>query len=675
MKISAILYSAILLFSTVGHTRAQLVPADTPQSALIATLSLTQTETRLEEIDSELSQLARSSLRSGIGSVGYRSHWHTTPDVTEWVEIDLGRDQPIDSIVLVPNLFRDSIRGFQSDGFPLEFKIIAGTKTDQIGSVIAECTMDATDLPRIAPVIIEVDPIKASWVRVEATKLSPRAFDQHYVFQLAELMVFSQSENVALNQPVSSTTKVNLGNGWSEAYINDGAIPYLLESPKDTSSVAYVSPRYSIMLPGETQPELTVDLGQSYPLDRIHLHAVDQSDTVPQVYFGNHAIPKELHIIGANQPDFSDAVTLLHYHQKSLDETKPILMLRFPLKSCRYIKLIAERSKDVSDKEWSLRRLGFAEVECFANGKNVALDKPFSENFNTRGHDTNRKLSALTDGRNLYGKILPLRQWMQELARRHELEHERPQIEAARQLAYDHQKVRLQWVSWLAAVLAVGILIIVLIDRIIHLRQIAQIKERFAADLHDELGANVHTIGLLSDAAQDSHGDEADWKMLHKRIRDLSERTGTAIRHCTNMLDAKKLYFGIAEDMKRVARRNMANYEHTMTIEGESFLSELKPRTRVDLFLFYKECLVNISRHSGATRFATELIADANGLRLTISDNGKGLSNLPDGKMPGSLKRRARLLKATLRVETVPNKGTRIILTHKHRRFPWKRKV
>lgn len=673
MTISATLYSTLLLLSTAIALCVHAEELAPTQIEHKVSHSIAEIESRLQEIDNELGQLARSSLRSGIGSVGYRSQWHTSADALEWVQVDLVNEQPIDLIVLVPNLFRDSIKGFQSDGFPPEFRIIVGTKENPEGKVAVEYKMGVTDLPRIAPVIIDLEPTLASWVRIEATKLSIRAFDQHYIFQLAELMVFSQGDNVALNQPIStSTTTPTFGNGWSESYINDGATPYLLDATRGSSSISYLSPRYAYLLQGETLPELTVDLGQNHQLDRIHLHAVDQSDTVPQVYIGNHAIPEELHIMGANQPDFSDAVTLLHYHQESLDETKPILMLRFPKTSCRYIKLIAERPKRISSEVWASRKLGFAEVECFAGGENVALGKPFSENFKRRVQETNRKLSALTDGRNLYGQILPLRQWMEELAQRHELEEERPIIEAARQMAYARQKVRLQWVSWLAAILAVGIIIIVLIDRIIRLRQIAQIKERFAADLHDELGANVHTIGLLSDAAQDSHENEADWKMLHRRIRDLSERTGTAIRHCTNMLDAKKLYFGIAEDIQRVARRNMANYEHTITIEGEPYLSELKPRTRVDLFLFYKECLVNISRHSGATCFATELIADAKGLRLTISDNGKGLSNLPNGKIPGSLKRRARLLKATLQVETVPDEGTRIILIHKNRRFAWK---
>lgn len=651
----------------MGQAKARFPTRETP-----AIGSISETEQRLQAIDTELSKLARCTLRSGIGSVGYRSQWHRTGDVTEWVQIDLEREYTIDAIALVPNLFRDPAQGFQSDGFPLEFKIIIGSETHPEPQIVLTRKMSDNDLPRVAPLMLPIPAIDASWVRLEATRLSRRAFDNNYVLQLSEMLIFSKGENVALNQAVTTSEATSPeATGWHKSYLNDGATPYLLDSNRGQPSVAYLSPRYKHLLTGETSPSITIDLGQKYPIDRIHLHAVDQSDTVPQVYIGNHAIPQELDILGANQADFSDAQKLLHYSKEDPSATKPILMLRFPEKQCRYIKLLAKRGVNVSEEEWISRAMGFSEIECFADGVNVALGRPLTNNFHSRKFANNRIISALTDGRNLYGDILPLRQWLEELAYRHELESQRPEVEAALKTAYARQKTRLQWVSWLAAILAVGILIIALIDHIIRLRQIAKIKTRFAADLHDELGANVHTIGLLSDAAQECSSNEADLKMLHSRIRDLSERTGTAIRHCTNMLDAKKLYFGLAEDMRRVAQRNMANYEHTINMVGEAYLSELKPRTRVDIFLFYKECLVNISRHSGATRFATELIADAKGLRLTISDNGKGLTNLPDGKIPKSLKRRARLLKAKLKTETTAAQGTRIILTYKKRRFIW----
>jgi len=110
--------------------------------------------------------------------------------------------------------------------------------------------------------------------------------------------------------------------------------------------------------------------------------------------------------------------------------------------------------------------------------------------------------------------------------------------------------------------------------------------------------------------------------MLHQRIRAVTERTGTAMRHCTAMQEASGLYAGLRADMERAAVRIMAQLEHDISVEGEEFLEQLKPRTRVDLFLFYKECLVNISRHSGATQFSTRLRAGPREIHLAVRDNG-----------------------------------------------------
>ncbi len=132
---------------------------------------------------------------------------------------------------------------------------------------------------------------------------------------------------------------------------------------------------------------------------------------------------------------------------------------------------------------------------------------------------------------------------------------------------------------------------------------------RLAADLHDELGANLHTIGLLSDLAFETTNDPEELSNLHRRIRSETERSGTAVRHCTDMLEADKLYTDLKEDMARAARRIMAKLEHEITITGEKYIDQLKPRTRIDLFLFYKECLINICRHSSATQLKTHLSA------------------------------------------------------------------
>jgi signal transduction histidine kinase len=141
--------------------------------------------------------------------------------------------------------------------------------------------------------------------------------------------------------------------------------------------------------------------------------------------------------------------------------------------------------------------------------------------------------------------------------------------------------------GWLATLLAGGIIFIILIDRIIRMRHIARIRERLAADLHDELGASIHTIGLLSDLAEDTRGNPQELATLHRRIRAETERSGAAARHCTDMLQADDLYSDLLADMQRASNRIMAKLEHDISIEGQEFLNQLKPRTRADLFLFY----------------------------------------------------------------------------------------
>ena len=324
---------------------------------------------------------------------------------------------------------------------------------------------------------------------------------------------------------------------------------------------------------------------------------------------------------------------------------------------CRYIRLTALEPYIYTLDPAATPRIGFAEIEVYSNGRNVALNKKI--NSDLESDSAVRSLSSLTDGHNLYGNILSIRDWLNQLALRHDLETERPLVAAELQLRYARQKANLRIMVWLATLLAAGIGFTILIDRMLRMRQITKIRERFAADLHDELGANLHAIGLLSDIAEEANESSEELSTIHKEIRAVTEQTGTAMRHCSNLLEADMLYTGLLSDMQRASERIMAKFDHKITVEGEELLAQLKPQTRADLFLFYKECLVNISRHSDATRVRTRLEAAQNTAQLTITDNGQGII----GGVPSSLKRRARLLRAKVAIQTPKEGGTRIALT------------
>ncbi|WP_236621948.1 histidine kinase [Novipirellula maiorica] len=638
-------------------------PLDSSASPL-KRLSLSALEQRMTALDRQLKFLAQPSMRTGVGAVGYRSIAKHDDHQGEWIQIDWQQDVTINQIVLVPTIWRDTVNGFRADGFPAEFRILVGTAGESKGKVVASYGAADSILPRVAPLVVSFPATEASWMRLEATRLSPRGWDGMYILQLSEIMVFSGQENVALRQSVdvSSEEQRDPRSARHKQHLVDGFVPYLMDAYEGKQSLAFVSE-----IGVGDSPEIVIDLDQPVPLSRIHMHSTDLSDTVPQSVPEDFGIPRSMLIEGSREPDFSDAVQLCEYHMESVYEVGPIIMRRFPESTCRYVRLIVQDPYVYSGGGKTGSRIGFAEIELFANGQNVSVGKTVRANFNA--DSPTRKVSALTDGNNLFGEILPIRRWMNELAKRHDLESERPLLRAELNERYQIQKTNLNRLAWLAGLLGFIAVCTILVERIVRQRVIYQTRQRIAADLHDELGANLHAIGLLGDLAQTTTDSPDQLKSLLRRIRDLTERSGAATRYCSNLLEAKGLFGDLMDDMRRTSTRMMADLEHEISFEGEALLRKLKPAVRIDLFLFYKECLVNILRHSGATFVTTHLKADHRELCLTITDNGSGLEHSTGARVPRSLRRRARLLGAQVDARDLENHGTRITLRLRTRKF------
>lgn len=624
-------------------------------------MGLTALEHELAGIDSELGQLARLTLRRGVGSLGYRSNIHGSPGEKEWVRIELGEETPIDGVTLVPMLFRETQTGVQAEGFPKAFRILAGT--GQTTNEVAVVSEKDHIMPRIAPLALTFPPTKASWVMIETTALTTRMMADHYFLQLSEIMVFSGQENVALHKPVTlPPNSPEPHTSLNGRFIVDGFTPYVLDA-------AYGDRSKSLPLTvsgTNPPPRISIDLGTPHPINQVNLHSAGLSHAIPMGNFATWGVPRHVRVVGANEPDFSDARILCEYRQESIYDNGPAIMRRFPQTTCRYIGVeILDRNPVVPSPSVA-PYIAFSEIEVLSSGKNAALHAPVSVCTNIISADV--ALPRITDGLNYYGKILPLREWMAQLSRRHDLEAVRPFLEAELNHRYERQKINLRRLGWLAALLAVGIAIAILVERLVHMRQIARIQERFAADLHDELGADLHTIGLLSDLAGDAGNESPELSHLLKEIRTTTEETGEAVRLVARM-NSKLPYLNLVEMMQQAAERVVVHLEHDVSIEGAQHLKKLKPRTRSDIFLFYKEALINICRHAEATKLSTHLRATPKEIRLTVADNGHGLPDFGSDTVPKSLRRRARLMGAKVEVENILSGGTSIVLNLRLRRF------
>jgi signal transduction histidine kinase len=620
-----------------------------PSMAAPKTQSIAQLEERLIAIDSALEQLADYSLQTGFGPVGYASLSTDSPATREWVQIELEQPTAIDQIVLVPSIGRDTETGFRANGFPLEFQILAGTGGDTNGVVVAEFGKEDHLLPRIAPLIVPCS-ITASWVRVEASLLSQRIYDEFYDLKFAEIMLFNGPENVALKSPIKTSTQIrNRYKTQHPRFLTDGFLPYQMDAVPGNRSL------YVQSGPLQDDAWMAIDLETTQSLNRIHLHSVDPSYSAPLDHMPDFNIPRSMRLEGALKPDFSDAKTLIDLQYKSLLDVGTILMHRFPETPCRYVRFT--HIDPYIDTRFSSNqsRLGFAEIELFAKGKNVALGKSFTANFNARNEQA---FTTLTDGLNFYGKILPVREWMNELALRHDLEVERPLIVAELNTLYARQKTNLKWMRWLAIFAIAGIGITILVDRMIRMHIVIKLRERIAANLHDELSANLHALSLLGEVAKKNIDKKKKLDETLDRMQQLFLRSRNATRHCTNMLKADTACEDLVEEMEHSSNRLLGDKEHKLIFEGRELLHQLPARKRVDLFLFYKECLINILRHSSATSCCTRLTASPKLIHLEITDNGSGITEVPH-----SLKRRARLSGGRVHIETPKGGGTTVILS------------
>ena len=636
-----------------------------PANAQLEALSLSQLEQHLTEIDAELGQLASFTVRGGTGSVGYYSSTHRDPDAKESIRVELAKESTIEEVVLVPVLSRHAKTGLQSTGFPVAFRVLVGT--GQTTHEVASFSEEDQLLPRIAPLTISFPPVKASWVSIEASTLSSTLdSDRVYRLELSEIMVFSGKENVALPLQKSEGTKRSVKNHKESRairFLTDGFSPYLMDAGDGESSRTKVIRIKS----RQAEASLNIDLKTSQPVHQINLHTADVSFSIPMREFSCWAVPRHVRVTGANESDFSDEMFLCEFEQHSIYDNGPILMRPFMEKRCRYIRLTIIDPRPVVSLDQYENGFAFSEIEVLSHSQNIAQGAPVT---GSSGLSYRRgALERITDGLNNYGKILPLREWMNQLARRHDLERERPLVVAELDRRYNSQQTHLRRMIWLSALLAVGILITFLISRMLRQRSIFQTRERIAANLHDELGANLHAIGILGDLAKqevsDAGADER-WATLNHYInetRTLTEQTAKMAQHCTNMLGAHEIHENLVEEMKNTGERLLADLEHHLSFTDTDRLQRLHPRRRIGLYLFYKESLTNIIRHARATRVETHLSADKNRISLIIHDNGVGVATPPQ-----SLKRRARLLKAKLSVETPADGGTKITLWFRPRR-------
>ncbi|MBN8460803.1 MAG: alpha-L-rhamnosidase N-terminal domain-containing protein [Verrucomicrobia bacterium] len=182
-------------------------------------------------------------------SLGYAVE-SATADTVKWVQVDLGADTPLDTVVIRPQFHNDPAAGgwVAGYGFPLRFKVEVSRVADfSTAAVIADHTGGDFANPGHTALSLPASGASARYLRFTATKLWQRGAGLNYVFTLAEIEAISKASNIARTKPVSANDSYE-GSGWSKDHITDGkyqqAVPMaLLDNP---SAAIHLRKEFSI---------------------------------------------------------------------------------------------------------------------------------------------------------------------------------------------------------------------------------------------------------------------------------------------------------------------------------------------------------------------------------------------------------------------------------------------
>jgi signal transduction histidine kinase len=180
-------------------------------------------------------------------------------------------------------------------------------------------------------------------------------------------------------------------------------------------------------------------------------------------------------------------------------------------------------------------------------------------------------------------------------------------------------------------------------------RAMDQERARIAQDLHDELGSGITEISMLAARAKSTSVADGKRNGFLEQVGEKAREMVTALDEIVWAMDSRHdslsslvSYFCLYAD-RFLGLANIA-----WRLEGPPELPDraVDSRRRHQLFLAFKEALTNVVRHSGATEVKLSIVLENEQVRLTVADNGRGLS--PDGRaegMDGVVNMRTRLEK------------------------------
>ncbi len=622
-------------------------------------------EVRLGKIHTELESLPQPHMREPTGTGGFLSQNKERPTDIVVVVFKLEQARELDAVALFPlRLFTDEIFG---ENLYWPDQITVATRIGSETRILTTRGKSQTLVRQSLPELIRFEPILTDNLIIRSTGLPQHPYQKWHAAGFAEICVFSGPENVAPRSTVTTNSSRQGYHILAQEFLTDGqtalGLPELSSRTEAHGFVKKVAGRNAMTSPYI----LTLTYPEDIPIDSIRI------DPAIQHSYGQ-GFPVRFTI------DLLDSEGKVVYSDNTY-ENYPLrppglnpYFSSWPEQRVRVIRLkVLETSRPVP-QAWGAIALSEITPLC----KGVPQLRPLTIREQFRGRrllvhldrpletEPKRALASACDGFTQTGRLLPLRPWIEQLARRQELLEEQVGLRAFQEKALTRTTRVLVFGSLLLLALVTGGASFAVIRNRSRLRkELRTTRASIASDLHDDVGSNLGTIILhvedLKEHADSSHHQErldAIYRLTRESVFGLREVLTTTTPEVGRTQN-------IVAYMQELAGLILGKIDYTFDAApalGESLLDH---RLRKGIILFFKEALYNARRHSGCSHIDISLKRRQNQIELMIADNGKGIDERTR-KRPRNLrtlKLRAGQLNADLKTETSPGNGTKHTLS------------